>query len=78
MWGDHIQGFGGMWFGGLWMVLFWVLVIVGLVMVVRWLAGGAASAPKPEDRALALLKERYARGEIGDEEFERMRREIER
>ncbi len=36
-------------------------------------AGGRSTAP---DDPLGILKSRYARGEIGREEYERMKREI--
>jgi putative membrane protein len=70
-WGN---GWGGAaWFGfALMHVLFWVLVIAGVIMLVRWGAGrGVRNSGFPEeDRALHILRERYARGEIGKQEFE--------
>jgi putative membrane protein len=54
------------------MVVFWALVITGLVLGIRWLARqGQQERP---DRALDILRERYARGEINQEEFEARRR----
>jgi putative membrane protein len=81
MWGYmNNYGWGGMGFGmGLGMFLFWGLLIAGIVMLVRFMRGsGASGQSKREKTALDLLKERYARGEIGQEEFEKTRREIER
>lgn len=51
------------------------LLIVALVAAIRWLwrsphPGGA------EDLALAILRARYARGEIGREEFEARWRDL--
>ena len=57
------------------MLIFWGVVIVGIVLGIRWLLsqgrGGA------HDSALAILRERYARGEINHEEFEARRRDLE-
>lgn len=72
MWWDHMYGYGPGWFGWLFMVLFWILVIVGAVAAIRYLLAGTR-----RNSALDILKERYARGEIDREEYERMRREIE-
>lgn len=74
---DH--GWGGMGFGGPLMLLFWILVIVGVVLLVRWLATGDATRRPgpPRNAALDLLKERYARGEIERDEFEQKRRDLE-
>jgi putative membrane protein len=73
MWFDHdVSGWGyaGM---AISMVLFWGLVIAGIVVLVRYLArseqprGGppADPAPSPEQ----VLAERFARGEIDEEEY---------
>ena len=61
-------------FGMLFMALFWVALIVGVVLVVKWLMGqGGASR---EDSALDILKKRYARGEINKQEFEERKRDL--
>ena len=80
MWGDYGWGWG-MGFGMISMVLFWVLIIVGIVVLVRWIAGPSASsglppAPPPLKTALDILKERYARGEIDKQEFEEKKRDL--
>lgn len=72
-------GFGwGSGFGWVFMILFWVLVIVGIIALVKWLAGatGSAGAP-PAKTARQILDERYARGEIEREEYERKKRDLE-
>ncbi len=57
--------------GLLFMVLFWASVIAGVIYLVRWLMGqGLASRP---ESSLAILKKRYARGEISKQEFEEMK-----
>ncbi|MBI4013490.1 MAG: SHOCT domain-containing protein [Candidatus Rokubacteria bacterium] len=56
------------------MFLFWILVLVGFVLGLRWLVRqGKASRP---DAALDILRARYARGEIGKEEFEAKKRDL--
>ena len=66
----------GMWGGGmlLGMLAFWVLVIVGIVAGIRWLPGQERRGGS--DRALEILRERYARGEIGKEEFDARMRDL--
>jgi putative membrane protein len=74
-----------MWHGGDWvwggsilmtvaMVVFWALLITAVVLVVRYLVSshGTGSAPDAgPGRAESLLAERYARGEIDDDEYQR-------
>lgn len=75
MMGDW-SGWGwGMGFGWIFMVVFWALIIFGIVALAKWLfssssGGGSGKGP------LAVLKERYARGEITREQYEQMRRDI--
>jgi putative membrane protein len=56
------------------MLVFWGVVIVGLVLGIRWLVSQGRGPA--DDSALAILRERYARGEIGREEFEAKRRDL--
>jgi putative membrane protein len=56
------------------MLVFWGLVIVGLVVGIRWLMRGLW--PAPADRAVDILRERYARGEISKDEFEAKREDL--
>ncbi len=59
---------GGGW-GILWMVLSWVAVVAIVVLLVRAFAGGSSpSAPRSDDPR-AILDERFARGEISEEEY---------
>ncbi len=55
------------------MVLFWVL---GIAFVV-WLVGEASRGRHSRSRALDLLNERYARGEIDKKEYEAKKKDIE-
>lgn len=61
--------------GPIFMLTFWVLVIVGIVVLIRWLINQSKSGVSGK-MPLEILKERYAKGEISREEFERMSREI--
>lgn len=74
VWGD---GHGWMGFGWIFMLLFWGLVIVGLIALVRWLlVQGSAGRGAPGNKALDILRERYARGEIERDEYEQKRRDL--
>jgi putative membrane protein len=80
MW-SGIDGMGWGWIGlgVLHMGLFWILVILGIVVLVKWLASGPSAPSLPpgsERRALDILKARYAKGELTREQFEQMKREI--
>lgn len=60
--------------GGLWMVLWWALPILAIVALVTWMS--RANERGSEKTALDILKERYARGEIDQAEFEQKRRDL--
>ncbi len=71
----HFFGLGGnMAWGGIWMVLWWVLIILGIVALVRWI--GRPDSPRQDQGALNIIKERYARGEIDQQEFQKKMREL--
>ncbi len=53
----------------LFMLLLLALVILGLIALIRYLQIGHKSAPTVDDSAMMILNERFARGEINDEEF---------
>jgi putative membrane protein len=71
------NGDSGMIFGGLAMWLFWILLIVVIVVVIKVLIGPTANPPSQPESPLDILKKRYARGEIDEQEYERRRRELE-
>jgi putative membrane protein len=79
----HGHMWNGGWYGGLFgplmMILFIALVVIGVVILVRglgWREPGQGSTGASRDRALDILKERFARGEIDKEEFEERRRAL--
>lgn len=53
-------------------------VVVGLIAAIRWLMhdANAPGASREPDRALHIVRDRYARGEISREEFERLRQDL--
>ena len=72
-------GFGMGWFGGIIMVIFWIAVIVGIVLLIRWLiisTRTASHGPSTGESALEILKKRYARGEIDKDEFEEKKKDL--
>ena len=65
---------GAMAWGGLWMVLWWGLPILGIVALVKWMGG--AEGRRQNTIALDIFKERHARGEINQAEFEQKRLDL--
>jgi putative membrane protein len=73
----------GHWDGGwgfgmvLVMLVFLALIVVGVVFVVRsFFEGGRTPSRSWGSRALDILDERFARGEINREEYEERRRTL--
>jgi len=65
----------GMWLGPLFMIASLALVIAGIVALVRWSGGGSDGSGRVRT-ARDILEERYARGEIDREEYQRRRDDI--
>ncbi len=76
--GPHQMMWGfGMIFGPLFLILVLALVIAVAALLVRGLAGGPWHGPHPVPPGrtpLDILRERFARGEIDQDEFEKRRR----
>ena len=77
--GDMMGGWMG--FGG----LLWFMLIAGGIALVVWAitrgaSGGVRSVPQEsrgDDRALVVLRERFARGEIDEAEYRQRRQALE-
>ncbi|RJQ54577.1 MAG: SHOCT domain-containing protein [Actinobacteria bacterium] len=74
-------GYGGG-FGLLLSLLFIILFFAGVALLIWWIVRmasrgggmGMGGGEPRRDRALEILNERYARGEIGKEEYDERRR----
>jgi putative membrane protein len=63
--------YGNWWWGhmgGMWVS--WILPVIVLVLSVRWLTVPTHGPETPRESAEEVLKKRYARGEVGKEEYE--------
>lgn len=69
MWGCNGAG----WWMALWMLGFWALIIAGIALAVRVLRGPETRSPGDLSSAHRILDERFARGEIDEQELERRR-----
>ena len=62
----------GQW-GGLWMLLWMAAFWGGLILLIVWGVRRTTPSQEPPRRAIDILEERYARGEIEDDEFQARR-----
>jgi putative membrane protein len=68
---------GGAGYFGLMHLAWWALIIVGIVVLLRWLPGAGRGSQRSElDRSLIILRERYARGEIDKADFDTRKRDL--
>jgi putative membrane protein len=64
-----------MFFFGLLLIALFVLIVV--VIVKRLWGSNIPFSVSDRENALEILKKRYAKGEVGKEEYERIKRDIE-
>lgn len=74
-WGSQGWGMG---LGFIVMVLFWALAAAGLMAVIRWLLqlSGSDGARPRHQTPIEIARERYARGDITREQFERLKADL--
>lgn len=69
--------------GGWWvlmvvgMVAFWAIFVFGIVALLRYYGPRKGVTPPVTNRALEILKERLARGELTEEEYTQRRKLLE-
>ena len=62
--------------GGLLALAVLILVVVGIALTVSYVTRTSRHTPPPVDPALQILRERFARGEITQAEFDERRRTL--
>lgn len=86
---NSFMGWGmpfSIWWGMVIMILWWLFVIVGFIVLVRWVAKKNRARPdegRPSalehhagKTALDILQERYAKGEINKQEYEEKKKDL--
>ncbi len=85
MWGGWPNMMGGLstGFGFIWIVfilLFALAIIAGVIILIIWALRKPVSTQQPQQapsgKALEVLKERYAKGELTKEEYENIKKDI--
>lgn len=74
MWNHHYMGYGGfmMWIG-----LILLIVVIVILFKNTGILEGSSNRKNTSDKSpLDILKERYARGEINEDEYERMKKNL--
>ncbi|MEM2941852.1 MAG: SHOCT domain-containing protein [Candidatus Bathyarchaeia archaeon] len=73
-WRGYGYGYGLSWLGALLRILLVIIFLALIAFGIYYLVG--ATKPAAGGRALEILKERYAKGEISKEEYERIKQEL--
>ena len=76
MMGPMMGGFGWMWLMPIFSIVFLGLIIWAIVASVRSLSQSRGQDSSRTVSALEVLKQRYARGEIGKEEYEEKKKDL--
>lgn len=65
-------GYTHMFFG----LIFWILIIAGIYLLIKWFVEQNKSRGEGQMSALEILKARYVKGEISEDEFEDMKKRL--
>ena len=60
----------------IYMIIVWIIIIAGIVFLIDWSIKQNQPGKTSEKSALDILKERYAKGEIGQKEFEAKKKDL--
>ena len=72
-----MMNYDGHFFGGGFMWIIWIVITVGVFFLLQNVIKGKTKNSYNDETPLDILKKRYARGEIDEEEYERRREELE-
>ena len=73
--GPGMMGWGGWFLGPVMMILALAVVVGVILLLVRLFRGTSSTNPdQTSDRSVAILRERFAKGEIDADEFEARRK----
>ena len=71
------MNYDGHFFAGGFMWVFWVLIIIGIFFVFQSKSKTNSGSSSDKETPMDILKKRYARGEIDEDEFNRRRKDLE-
>ena len=69
-----MNGMGFMGFGWLWIIILIVIILAGVYFFSEGFK--QQGTPQTSTSSIEILKQRYAKGEITEEEFRKMKKEI--
>lgn len=77
---QHMMDAWGSGYGMFFMVLFWIVVLALIITLIWFLIrkGGSPAHQTSDETPQEILDKRYVRGEIDEEQYRRMKKEINR